>query len=186
MRQLMRPLICSNVLALRLALVVGISFLACNTFSSKLILTSHESLTYFLYFFPTLVTWGFCFGSLSMLIFIQLSTKGTKSYPEKKTWSTHARQFPTHHSNLLTSAAIRDDLFYPWQCAALLMGIQSIKRWTLYCTCVSPYRCSCQPPLWQLFGIWGTRKPCWCVSQCRCLHSILIPIIVLWKVRFYS
>jgi hypothetical protein len=119
MRQLMRPLICSNVLALRLALVVGISFLACNTFSSKLILTSHESLTYFLYFFPTLVTWGFCFGSLSMLIFIQLSTKGTKSYPEKKTWSTHARQFPTHHSNLLTSAAIRDDLFYPWQCAAL-------------------------------------------------------------------
>ena len=119
MRQLMRPLICSNVLALRLALVVGISFLACNTFSSKLILTSHESLTYFLYFSPTLVTWGFCFGSLSMLIFIQLSTKGTKSYPEKKTWSTHARQFPTHHSNLLTSAAIRDDLFYPWQCAGL-------------------------------------------------------------------
>jgi len=52
MRQLMRPLICSNVLALRLALVVGISFLACNTFSSKLILTSHESLTYFLYFSP--------------------------------------------------------------------------------------------------------------------------------------
>ena len=186
MRQLMRLVICSNVLALRLALVVNISFLACNTFSSKLILTSHESLTYFLSFSPTLSHLRFCFGSLSMLIFFILPTNELKSYPTKRTQSTHARQSPTHNSNLLMSPAICDDLFYPWQCAALLMGIQSIKRWTLYCTCVSPYRCSCQPPVWQLFGIWGTRKPCWCVSQCRCLHSILIPIIVLWKVRFYS
>ena len=178
MRQFMRPLICSNVLALRLALVVGISFLACNTFSSKLILTSHESLTYFLYFFPTLVTWGFCFGSLSMLIFIQLSTKGTKSYPEKKTWSTHARQFPTHHSNLLTSAAIRDDLFYPWQCAALLMGIQSIKRWTLYCTCVSPYRCSCQPPVWQLFGTPANRVGVY--------HNVVVCILFLYPSSCYG
>jgi len=119
MRQLMRPLICSNVLALRLALVVGISFLACNTFSSKLILTSHESLTYFLSFSPTLSHLRFCFGSLSMLIFFILPTNELKSYPTKRTQSTHARQSPTHNSNLLMSPAICDDLFYPWQCAGL-------------------------------------------------------------------
>ena len=46
--------------------------------------------------------------------------------PSKRIWSACTRRSLTHHSNLLGSPAIYDDLyFHPWQHAAPLMNIQS-------------------------------------------------------------
>ena len=131
MRQLMRPLICSNVLALRLALVVGISFLACNTFSSKLILTSHESLTYFLYFFPP-------HSSLEVFALVLFPCLSLFSCPRKEPNPIQKRRHDQHtpdNSRLITPICSRARpyvmIYFIHGNARHSMGIQSTKRWTL-------------------------------------------------------